>query len=93
MYRNTNFRYVFSVFIVQRVIWKKHNVLPLFPVQASSPSCTELETEMMDWLGKALQLPPKFIHEGNGPGAGVIQGKCFKHRHLAIIIFHNIHSL
>ena len=28
---------------------------------------------MMDWLAKALDLPKCFIHDGKGPGAGVIQ--------------------
>ncbi|XP_076824782.1 aromatic-L-amino-acid decarboxylase-like [Clavelina lepadiformis] len=41
---------------------------------ASSPSCTELETVMMDWLAKALNLPDFFLHNGRGPGGGVIQG-------------------
>uniref|UniRef100_H2Y9D7 Aromatic-L-amino-acid decarboxylase n=1 Tax=Ciona savignyi TaxID=51511 RepID=H2Y9D7_CIOSA len=41
---------------------------------AASPSCTEMETVMMDWLAKALDLPPCFIHGRHGPGGGVIQG-------------------
>ncbi|GFW69541.1 aromatic-L-amino-acid decarboxylase [Trichonephila clavipes] len=40
----------------------------------SSPACTEMEMVMMDWLGKALQLPEEFLFESNGPGGGVIQG-------------------
>ncbi|CAK8682671.1 unnamed protein product [Clavelina lepadiformis] len=40
----------------------------------SSPSCTELETVMMDWLAKALNLPDFFLHNRRGPGGGVIQG-------------------
>lgn len=40
----------------------------------SSPACTELEMVMMDWLGKALQLPEEFLFESKGPGGGVIQG-------------------
>ena len=43
--------------------------------KASSPSCTELETVMMDWLAKALNLPDFFLHNGRGPGGGVIQGE------------------
>jgi len=42
--------------------------------QAASPSSTELETAMMDWLARALNLPEFFIHGGKGPGGGVIQG-------------------
>uniref|UniRef100_H2YNC2 Aromatic-L-amino-acid decarboxylase n=1 Tax=Ciona savignyi TaxID=51511 RepID=H2YNC2_CIOSA len=41
---------------------------------AASPSCTEMETVMMDWLAKAFDLPQCFIHGGHGPGGGVIQG-------------------
>ncbi|KFM81141.1 Aromatic-L-amino-acid decarboxylase, partial [Stegodyphus mimosarum] len=40
----------------------------------SSPACTEMEMVMMDWLGKALKLPPHFLFESMGPGGGVIQG-------------------
>lgn len=40
---------------------------------AASPACTELETVMMDWLGKMLKLPEEFL-AGNGEGGGVIQG-------------------
>jgi len=43
-------------------------------MQAASPSSTELETAMMDWLARALNLPEFFIHGGKGPGGGVIQG-------------------
>uniref|UniRef100_A0A671XEL6 Aromatic-L-amino-acid decarboxylase n=1 Tax=Sparus aurata TaxID=8175 RepID=A0A671XEL6_SPAAU len=41
---------------------------------AASPACTELETVMMDWLGKMLQLPEHFIAGTHGHGGGVIQG-------------------
>nr|XP_003222345.1 PREDICTED: aromatic-L-amino-acid decarboxylase [Anolis carolinensis] len=41
---------------------------------ASSPVCTELETVMLDWLGKMINLPPNFLAEKNGQGGGVIQG-------------------
>nr|XP_060637499.1 aromatic-L-amino-acid decarboxylase [Anolis sagrei ordinatus]XP_060637500.1 aromatic-L-amino-acid decarboxylase [Anolis sagrei ordinatus] len=41
---------------------------------ASSPVCTELETIVLDWLGKMIDLPPKFLAEKNGQGGGVIQG-------------------
>ncbi len=42
-----------------------------FFFQISSPACTELEVVMMDWLGKALQLPEEFL--SGGKGGGVIQ--------------------
>lgn len=32
----------------------------------SSPACTELESVMMDWLGKLLQLPEEFLSGGDG---------------------------
>ncbi|KAM4856735.1 aromatic-L-amino-acid decarboxylase [Urocitellus parryii] len=41
---------------------------------AASPACTELETVMMDWLGKMLQLPEEFLAGTAGEGGGVIQG-------------------
>ena len=31
-------------------------------LQASSPACTELETIVMDWLGKMIGLPEEFLH-------------------------------
>ncbi|XP_060528578.1 tyrosine decarboxylase-like [Cylas formicarius] len=44
---------------------------------AASPACTELETIVMDWFGKAIGLPDDFIASrkpgGSGPGGGVIQ--------------------
>lgn len=41
---------------------------------ASSPACTELETIVMNWLGKLIGLPDEFLHErGGSPGGGVIQ--------------------
>ncbi|KFO33027.1 Aromatic-L-amino-acid decarboxylase [Fukomys damarensis] len=40
---------------------------------AASPACTELETVMMDWLGKMLQLPDAFLAGNAGEGGGVIQ--------------------
>ncbi|KAK9873182.1 hypothetical protein WA026_021415 [Henosepilachna vigintioctopunctata] len=42
---------------------------------AASPSCTELETIVVDWLAKAIGLPKHFItsHQESA-GGGVIQG-------------------
>ncbi|GAB6027474.1 hypothetical protein CHUAL_001729 [Chamberlinius hualienensis] len=40
----------------------------------SSPACTELEVVMLDWLGKLLNLPEKFLFSANGKGGGVIEG-------------------
>lgn len=47
--------------------------LPQPPLQAASPACTELETVMMDWLGKMLELPEAFLAGRAGEGGGVIQ--------------------
>ncbi|KAJ3277777.1 hypothetical protein HDU76_010177, partial [Blyttiomyces sp. JEL0837] len=38
----------------------------------TSPSCTELETIVLDWLAKALHLDSEFLSDGEGGGA--IQG-------------------
>lgn len=38
----------------------------------SSPAATELESTVMEWLGKMLQLPTEFLFAGGG--GGVIQG-------------------
>ncbi|OQV26042.1 Histidine decarboxylase [Hypsibius exemplaris] len=43
---------------------------------ASSPACTELETIVMDWLGKMIGLPQEFLHSTSNKmsdGGGVIQ--------------------
>ncbi|KAI4898071.1 hypothetical protein NFI96_018073 [Prochilodus magdalenae] len=40
---------------------------------AASPACTELETVMMDWLGKMMNLPEEFLAGTEGKGGGVIQ--------------------
>ncbi|XP_055387862.1 histidine decarboxylase isoform X2 [Condylostylus longicornis] len=41
---------------------------------ASSPACTELETIVMNWLGKMIGLPDEFLHlNSSSKGGGVIQ--------------------
>ncbi|XP_014291341.1 aromatic-L-amino-acid decarboxylase [Halyomorpha halys] len=41
---------------------------------AASPACTELETIVLDWLGKAIGLPDDFLAFAHGSkGGGVIQ--------------------
>ncbi|NWX31211.1 DCHS decarboxylase, partial [Notiomystis cincta] len=41
---------------------------------ASSPACTELEMNVMDWLAKMLGLPDKFLHHHpDSVGGGVLQ--------------------
>lgn len=46
---------------------------------ATCPAITELETRVLDWLGKMLALPPTFLstsrdEHGKPAGGGVIQG-------------------
>ncbi|KAL2528877.1 Tyrosine decarboxylase [Forsythia ovata] len=38
----------------------------------SSPATTELESIVMDWLGKMVKLPSSFLFSGSG--SGVLQG-------------------
>ncbi|KAJ6647507.1 Aromatic-L-amino-acid decarboxylase [Pseudolycoriella hygida] len=40
----------------------------------ASPACTELEVEMLNWLGKMIDLPKEFLACSGGKGGGVIQG-------------------
>ncbi|XP_043932246.1 histidine decarboxylase [Protopterus annectens] len=43
-------------------------------MEASSPACTELEMNVMDWLAKLLGLPPHFLHyHPDSSGGGVLQ--------------------
>ena len=35
---------------------------------------TELEVKVMDWLGKALQLPQDFLSTGSGGGGAIMVG-------------------
>lgn len=47
---------------------------PPTSAQASSPACTELESIVMNWLGKMIGLPDSFLHlPGTSMGGGVIQ--------------------
>ncbi|XP_054427362.1 aromatic-L-amino-acid decarboxylase isoform X2 [Pteronotus mesoamericanus] len=52
---------------------------------AASPACTELETVMLDWLGKMLQLPAAFLAEDNSEGGGVIQGSASEATLMALL--------
>ncbi|VVC42124.1 Pyridoxal phosphate-dependent decarboxylase,Aromatic-L-amino-acid [Cinara cedri] len=40
----------------------------------TSPACTELEVQVMNWFGKILDLPKEFLNESEGPGGGILQG-------------------
>nr|BDD85277.1 alpha methyl dopa resistant protein 2 [Ischnura senegalensis] len=52
----------------------------------ASPACTELETTMMDWLGKLLALPKEFLNSSDGPGGGVIQGSASESSLIALLV-------
>ena len=48
--------------------------IPFFFWQASSPACTELEMNVLDWLAKAMGLPPHFLHHHpDSRGGGILQ--------------------
>ncbi|KAJ3108583.1 hypothetical protein HDU97_000865 [Phlyctochytrium planicorne] len=49
----------------------------------TSPSCTELETIVMDWMGKAIGLDESFLSHGDG--GGVIQGTASEAVAVAVI--------
>ncbi len=40
---------------------------------STSPACTEIETRVLDWLGRLIGLPESFLSESER-GGGVIQG-------------------
>lgn len=50
---------------------------------ATSPACTEVETHVLDWLVKMLDLPTAFLSTGRG--GGVIQDSTFSASLTAII--------
>ncbi|KAM3680776.1 aromatic-L-amino-acid decarboxylase isoform 2-T2 [Ammospiza maritima maritima] len=52
---------------------------------AASPACTELETVMLDWLGKMVNLPKEFLAEKDGQGGGVIQGSASEATLIALL--------
>ncbi|VDK74334.1 unnamed protein product [Onchocerca ochengi] len=51
----------------------------------SSPSMTELEMSMTNWLAKALQLPAEFLNTENGCGMGIIQTSASDATYIAIV--------
>ncbi|NXU02955.1 DDC decarboxylase, partial [Buphagus erythrorhynchus] len=52
---------------------------------AASPACTELETVMLDWLGKMVNLPEEFLAGKDGQGGGVIQGSASEATLIALL--------
>ncbi|KAI6227606.1 Aromatic-L-amino-acid decarboxylase [Aphelenchoides fujianensis] len=51
----------------------------------SSPSMTELEMKMTDWLASAIGLPEHFRNSDPGPGAGIIQATASDATFVAIL--------
>ncbi len=51
---------------------------------ATSPACTEVESQVMDWLVDLMGLPQDW--KTTGPGGGVIQGTASEATHLAVVI-------
>lgn len=51
-----------------------------------SPAYTELEVIMMNWLGKLLGLPEKFLNCSDGPGGGIIQGSASEVTFIALLV-------
>lgn len=54
-------------------------------IKNSSPSMTELEMAMTDWLGRAAGLPESFMNSDSGLGAGIIQNTASEATFIAII--------
>ncbi|XP_055589690.1 histidine decarboxylase-like [Uranotaenia lowii] len=70
--RNQNNRFWFECSVVARK--RVREFLRNKFSQASSPACTELESIVMNWLGKMIGLPDEFLHiPGVSKGGGVIQ--------------------
>ncbi|VDO79447.1 unnamed protein product [Onchocerca flexuosa] len=52
---------------------------------ASSPSMTEVEMSMTNWLAKAIELPAEFLNTKNGCGIGIIQNGASDATYIAIL--------
>lgn len=50
----------------------------------TSPACTEIESQVLDWLVDLLGLPPGF--KTTGPGGGVIQMSASDSTHTALVV-------
>ncbi len=57
---------------------------------ATSPACTEVESQVMDWLVDLMGLPQGW--KTTGPGGGVIQGSASEATHMAAVIARHIKS-
>lgn len=51
----------------------------------ASPACTELEVEMLNWLGKMIDLPNEFLACSGKKGGGVIQGTASEATFVALL--------
>ncbi|EFO23293.2 aromatic L-amino acid decarboxylase [Loa loa] len=51
----------------------------------SSPSMTELEISMTNWLAKVLKLPAEFLNTESGFGVGIIQSTASEATYMAIL--------
>jgi len=59
---------------------------------STSPACTELETRVMDWLGRLIGLPEAFL-SGSERGGGVIQGTASEAALVAMVAArHRVHA-
>jgi aromatic-L-amino-acid decarboxylase len=57
---------------------------------ATSPACTEVESQIMDWMVDLMGLPQGW--KTTGPGGGVIQGSASEATHLAVVIARHVKS-
>lgn len=72
MRQNTSFESWFLILITFSFLCCS---LSLSLTQASSPAATELETIVLDWYAKALDLPTHFLSDAPGSiGGGALQG-------------------
>ena len=55
---------------------------------ATSPACTEVESQVMDWLVDLMGLPQEW--KTTGRGGGVIQGSSSEATHLAAVISRHV---
>ncbi|MCQ3804151.1 MAG: pyridoxal-dependent decarboxylase [bacterium] len=57
---------------------------------ATSPACTEVESQVMDWMVDLMGLPQEW--KTTGPGGGVIQGSASEATHMAVVIARHVKS-
>ncbi|KAG8306417.1 hypothetical protein J6590_047825 [Homalodisca vitripennis] len=52
----------------------------------TSPACTELEMVMMDWLAKAMDLPPELLNGSDSEGGGCLQGSASEATFMGLLV-------